>query len=477
MSQQKKRSFMKFALVSVLVGSFSMTAAAQHDLTVIAQTGKAIEEITGGSINNAGKIIFDAIDFKSINRVYDEDGDPIVQGYGSTLNENGDFAYLNMVRVGKIMRPAVFKFDTDSQLLLAGQANTPTVGQLSLNNAGELAYWTFQCCDTIESCIRLRDSVGDVSTVQCASLFDPCSLVIGPKINDSGAMAYLRACENAKASATKEIVLLQGDVDNAIFTASSEWILGLPSMNSGNDIAFFVQDAANEETGIRLFMFQENEVTERVSLRGSLVPAVQTSPILNDSRDIAFIAAAVSSCSGNCGDSAGGCWCDESCCDFQDCCPDKLTECGGCEPEVVISSSIEGIYLLKVGSTEPELVLAIGDVIGGFYIEGELQLLGINAGREILFKARGAFESVPAGGIGESVTILGVLRPVITGSCVGDLNNSGIVDVQDLIILLAAWGVNPGHPADLNEDGTVDVLDLITLLAAWGPCPDDPKKD
>lgn len=60
----------------------------------------------------------------------------------------------------------------------------------------------------------------------------------------------------------------------------------------------------------------------------------------------------------------------------------------------------------------------------------------------------------------------------LSGSpCVGDLNNSGAVDVQDLLILLGAWGPNPGHPADLNGSGAVDVQDLLILLGAWGPCP------
>ncbi|HRQ76078.1 MAG TPA: VCBS repeat-containing protein [Phycisphaerales bacterium] len=49
-----------------------------------------------------------------------------------------------------------------------------------------------------------------------------------------------------------------------------------------------------------------------------------------------------------------------------------------------------------------------------------------------------------------------------------DLNCDGVVDVLDLLILLGAWGPNPGHPADLNNSGTVDVQDLLILLAGWG---------
>ncbi|HRP62882.1 MAG TPA: hypothetical protein PK400_06290 [Phycisphaerales bacterium] len=57
--------------------------------------------------------------------------------------------------------------------------------------------------------------------------------------------------------------------------------------------------------------------------------------------------------------------------------------------------------------------------------------------------------------------------------CLADLNASGAVDVQDLLILLGSWGpCGKGEcPADLNDSGSVDVQDLLILLGAWGPCP------
>jgi hypothetical protein len=47
-----------------------------------------------------------------------------------------------------------------------------------------------------------------------------------------------------------------------------------------------------------------------------------------------------------------------------------------------------------------------------------------------------------------------------------DINGDGVVDVQDLLIVLADWGGTSG-PADINGDGVVDVQDLLLLLAAW----------
>ena len=50
--------------------------------------------------------------------------------------------------------------------------------------------------------------------------------------------------------------------------------------------------------------------------------------------------------------------------------------------------------------------------------------------------------------------------------CVADLNNDGGVDVQDLLALLAAFGV--GADGDTDGDGETDVADLLFLLSAFG---------
>ncbi|TVQ53582.1 MAG: hypothetical protein EA377_07680, partial [Phycisphaerales bacterium] len=53
----------------------------------------------------------------------------------------------------------------------------------------------------------------------------------------------------------------------------------------------------------------------------------------------------------------------------------------------------------------------------------------------------------------------------------GDLNNDGVVNVFDLLLLLEGWGTcaDPENcPADLNNDGVVNVFDLLLLLENWG---------
>ena len=54
--------------------------------------------------------------------------------------------------------------------------------------------------------------------------------------------------------------------------------------------------------------------------------------------------------------------------------------------------------------------------------------------------------------------------------CDSDLDSDGIVGVQDLLMVIAAWGLNGPQPEDLDGNQTVDVLDLLILIAAWGPC-------
>jgi photosystem II stability/assembly factor-like uncharacterized protein len=54
---------------------------------------------------------------------------------------------------------------------------------------------------------------------------------------------------------------------------------------------------------------------------------------------------------------------------------------------------------------------------------------------------------------------------------VGDLDGDGVVGVNDLLLLLAAWGPCPLEgvcPADLDGDGEVGIGDLLMLLANWG---------
>jgi len=50
-----------------------------------------------------------------------------------------------------------------------------------------------------------------------------------------------------------------------------------------------------------------------------------------------------------------------------------------------------------------------------------------------------------------------------------DLSDNGVVDTEDLALLLAGWGTNNAD-ADINGDGMVEGDDLAALLVSWGSC-------
>jgi Ca2+-binding EF-hand superfamily protein len=59
---------------------------------------------------------------------------------------------------------------------------------------------------------------------------------------------------------------------------------------------------------------------------------------------------------------------------------------------------------------------------------------------------------------------------VVAYSVYGDVNGDGVVDIDDIFDVLAAWGPcdDPSNcPADVNGDGTVDIDDLFEVLANW----------
>jgi hypothetical protein len=48
-----------------------------------------------------------------------------------------------------------------------------------------------------------------------------------------------------------------------------------------------------------------------------------------------------------------------------------------------------------------------------------------------------------------------------------DIDGDGVVDINDLLLLISAWGSCDACEADINVDGAVDVQDLLSLIAAW----------
>lgn len=59
-------------------------------------------------------------------------------------------------------------------------------------------------------------------------------------------------------------------------------------------------------------------------------------------------------------------------------------------------------------------------------------------------------------------------------SCASDvwpLGGDGVVDMDDMLAVINAWGVVGVSPSDVDGSGEVDIDDLLTVINSWGPCP------
>ncbi len=114
------------------------------------------------------------------------------------------------------------------------------------------------------------------------------------------------------------------------------------------------------------------------------------------------------------------------------------------------------------------------DSSGGWYnVSHDLDgIPGFVPGTE--FRLRFTAEDLGQGSVVEA-GIDGVLIEAITcddgnvdcpEDCAG---NDGIVNVNDLLAVIAAWGSSDAA-CDINDDGVVDVNDLLMIIGAWGDC-------
>jgi hypothetical protein len=55
-------------------------------------------------------------------------------------------------------------------------------------------------------------------------------------------------------------------------------------------------------------------------------------------------------------------------------------------------------------------------------------------------------------------------------SCLADVSDDGLVNIDDLFAVLSAWGPCSDCPEDITSDGQVNIDDLFEVLGRWGPC-------
>ena len=60
----------------------------------------------------------------------------------------------------------------------------------------------------------------------------------------------------------------------------------------------------------------------------------------------------------------------------------------------------------------------------------------------------------------------------LSTTCEADVNTDGTRNVEDLLLVISAWGQQVQNPcgADINGNGIVDIGDILSIVNAWGPC-------
>ncbi|MDG2292142.1 MAG: dockerin type I domain-containing protein, partial [Phycisphaerales bacterium] len=57
--------------------------------------------------------------------------------------------------------------------------------------------------------------------------------------------------------------------------------------------------------------------------------------------------------------------------------------------------------------------------------------------------------------------------PVPVDDVLGDVTGDGLVNVSDLLAIIAGWGCAGSCAADVNDDGQVNITDLLLVIANW----------
>jgi hypothetical protein len=64
----------------------------------------------------------------------------------------------------------------------------------------------------------------------------------------------------------------------------------------------------------------------------------------------------------------------------------------------------------------------------------------------------------------------GSVEPVAL--CPADIaGDDGLINIDDLLLVINFWGQGAGAPGDANHSGSVDIDDLLFIINAWGACP------
>ena len=145
--------------------------------------------------------------------------------------------------------------------------------------------------------------------------------------------------------------------------------------------------------------------------------------------------------------------------------------------EGFIEVESDGFYILYANSDDGSRIyvgddlLVENDGLHGMHEEsGEILLAaGLHSTRVEFFErggGAGCIVSISGAGLPKQVVSAEMYSHEV--SVYGDITGDGVVDIEDLLILISAWGsCDLPCAADIDGNGVVDIADLLELVAQW----------
>ncbi len=133
------------------------------------------------------------------------------------------------------------------------------------------------------------------------------------------------------------------------------------------------------------------------------------------------------------------------------------------DTDLVVYEGDDCSSLVLMGCNDDDPDNACGGSSGGYH-----STVTINVIRDQMYTLRvGGWND---GNLGTGVLLVDGPETGCDEPCEGDADGNGSVGVDDLLIVIGAWG-SSDELADLDGDGTVGVNDLLIVIANWGECP------
>jgi hypothetical protein len=137
----------------------------------------------------------------------------------------------------------------------------------------------------------------------------------------------------------------------------------------------------------------------------------------------------------------------------------------------------------RVGIGVSGLIVVYENVSGNWQQTNNHPFAGLIAGKHLrLAASRNNFDPATMTGP-EQLDVLPLTDGPTVADCLADIApaplGNGIVDIDDLLLLINGWGPCAGTPENCPADiapgnvgnAVVDIDDLLMVINAWGPCP------